>query len=128
MDLEAGEARIILWQQRILSEPKQKQGQPKTANPQGCRKIEPTDMDSRRIKRRDDQPKNIHQVHYQDSTCDAGEYGHAFLESTEEQEKKRQQKMKKTQCNCDPGPGTVASMQVPRDFMGQISGPNNQQL
>jgi hypothetical protein len=67
-------------------------------------------------------------MHDKDSARNPGKQVCVPLHGAKKQKEERQKEMKQGQSNDNPNPGTGAPMQIPRDLMGQISGPDNQQL
>src|SRR5947209_2975052 len=75
-----------------------------------------------------DNPEDIDETHHEDSQSHFSELGRTPLDVTRQQQQKGNKEVQNHQSDSYPFPATIEPAQVPRIFIRQISGPDNQEL
>src|ERR1700683_5510639 len=123
-------SRVWQGQQRHFLELPDVRADPDTANSDYSKKVRGMQAGraSFALKRWNDEPVNVHKRQHNQPPGHDGKQAQASLHSALEQQQKRYRKVHHDQKYGQSSPSTECARDVPRDFIFQVAGPDDQEL
>src|SRR5215470_8907949 len=122
------EARLMPGQERAFGQLPEKRAQPDPPNGYRCHKIKPVHVEMARKEGWHYQPEDIHEMRAEDHRSYKSEDLHSALHLTRQEQEKRHSKVQHNEEHPHPVPPPIRAVQIPDILLGEITGPDNQQL